>query len=454
MTEQHFPTENKTGDAGHPALLADRLQAYAARDVLPMHMPGHKRNLTRYPWLAELSMAEDITEIGGFDDVVETGRFPGVTSFLSVNGSTGAILSAVRTAVRPGDRLIMARNCHKAVYHAAEICGARPSYLLPDWDADWGIYSRVRPETVEAALTACTEKPAAVILTSPTYEGDVSDIRAIADTCHARGVPLIVDEAHGAHFSLPGFPESAVFLGADIVIQSLHKTLPSPTQTAIVHSCGDLLSAGELRRQLLLFQSSSPSFLLMAAAEKCVDWVRAQGDAEAEAWTARIKTVRGALKEIGNLRLRTSDDPSKLLIASALSGEVWMERLRSRHAIEAEMAVGSAVLFMTGMGDTDEGMERFVRALREEDAALPPLSAAPHSTAEAPALPEAELEPWRAVRLPGRLTPANEAAGLVSADYVWKVPPGVPFLVPGERITRDAVQKAVANGVKALYTLL
>ncbi len=118
------------------------------------------------------------------------------------------------------------------------------------------------------------------------------------------------------------------------------------------------------------------------------------------------------------------------------------------------MAVGSAVLFMTGMGDTDEGMERFVRALREEDAALPPLSAALHSTAEAPDLPEAVLEPWRAVRLPKRLTPVNEAAGLVSADYVWKVPPGIPFLVPGERITRDAVQKAVANGVKALYTLL
>ena len=121
-------------------LLLDRLKEYADRGVLPMHMPGHKRNTVSYPWLKELGGAYDVTEIEGFDDLVEVDCRPGVRSFLSVNGSTGGILAAVRTAVRPGDLLLMGRNCHRSVYHAAEICGARVRYLMPDWDEEFGIF--------------------------------------------------------------------------------------------------------------------------------------------------------------------------------------------------------------------------------------------------------------------------------------------------------------------------
>lgn len=440
-------------------LLIERLKDYAALDVLPMHMPGHKRNMERYPWLKELGGSCDITEIDGFDDLVETDYLPGVRSFLSVNGSTGGILAAVRTAVRPGKLLLMGRNCHKAVYHAAEICGARVRYLLPDWDAEWGIFSRVQPETVEAALKEAEEQertmPAAVVITSPTYEGDVSDVKAMAELCHARGVSLIVDEAHGAHFGLPGFPQSAVACGADIVIQSLHKTLPSPTQTSVIHCRSKLLSAEELKRQLLMFQTSSPSFLLMGAAEKAVAYVKEHGAREAMEWLRRNHKLKLVLEELPGLKLRKADDPSKLLIASGLPGAQWMDRLRKTYRIEAEMAENRAVLFMTAMGDTKEGMERLADALRTEaglqkEGLLPIYEPGCYPV---PDLPQKEMEACEAVRLPKVLCPLSEAEGRVSADYQWKYPPGIPFLVPGERIGAAAVEKAAALGRKALLTL-
>ncbi|MBO4290225.1 MAG: aminotransferase class I/II-fold pyridoxal phosphate-dependent enzyme [Lachnospiraceae bacterium] len=457
-------------------LLLDRLKEYADRGVLPMHMPGHKRNTVSYPWLKELGGAYDVTEIEGFDDLVEVDCRPGVRSFLSVNGSTGGILAAVRTAVRPGDLLLMGRNCHRSVYHAAEICGARVRYLMPDWDEEFGIFSRVQPGTVEEALKVTESErekklrafpelewafppeeelkkqdlPAAVVITSPTYEGDVSDIRSIAQICHSRGIPLIVDEAHGAHFGLPGFPDSAIDCGADIVVQSLHKTLPSPTQTAVVHCRSSLLSADELRRQLLMFQTSSPSFLLMAAAEKAIDYVKKRGEEEADAWIRRNVELWRSIERLPGLKLRMTDDGSKLLIASGIPGEQWMKRLREEYSIEAEMAVNDAVLFLTGMGDDYDSMEQLSFALMMEDRLLPPYEPVSHP---APALPEKVMEPWEASRLPKVICPIKKAAGWISADYGWKYPPGIPFLVPGERIGADAVEKAAGLGMRTLQVL-
>ena len=435
-------------------LLLDRLNDYAALDVLPMHMPGHKRNTERYSWLKELGGGLDITEIRDFDDVVEIRSIPQVRSFLCMNGSTGGILAAVRTAVGPGDLLLMARNCHKAVYHAAEICGARVEYLLPDWDAEWGIFSRVRPETVKTALESLTRTgsslPAAVVITSPTYEGDVSDITAIAKICRESGVPLIVDEAHGAHFGLPGFPESAISCGADAVIQSLHKTLPSPTQTAVVHCSGRLIDGDELRRQLLIFQTSSPSFLLMGAAEKAIAHVKEHGAEEAAAWLRRIDQVKKAVEALPALKLRQTDDPSKLLVGTGLSGGEWMDRLRRTYRIEAEMAEHQAVLFMTGMGDTEKGMERLIRSLREEAAQLPTYHPGSYP---APALPKKVIEACEAVRMKKLQCPLEQAEGKISADYQWKYPPGIPFLVPGERIDAVSLEKAAAGGIKTLNIL-
>lgn len=199
-----------------PSLLA-RLEAYASSGALPMHMPGHKRNLTAAPFLAPLGGGLDITEIDGFDNLHDAQdvlrremerRRPSGAPAAPSSWSTAAPAACWPPStpwLPAAGTAIVARNCHKAVYHALELCRLTPRYLLPDWCAEWGIYGSVSPESVAAAL-ADTPNARFVLLTSPTFEGALSDISAIAKLCHQDGVPLLVDEAHGAHLGLGGFP--------------------------------------------------------------------------------------------------------------------------------------------------------------------------------------------------------------------------------------------------------
>ena len=222
--------------------LIDDLEEYAQSDYYPFHMPGHKRKSLSFPNPYEI----DITEIDGFDNLhhatgmIKEAEVRGAElyhskrCFFLVNGSTCGLLAAISAATRRGDKVLVARNCHKAVYHALYMNELQAEYLYPSITKN-GIQGQITAEQVQESLY---ENPdaVAVILTSPTYEGIVSDVAKIAEVCHEHGIPLIVDEAHGAHFGFGGgFPENAVKLGADAVIMSLHKTLPSFTQTALLH---------------------------------------------------------------------------------------------------------------------------------------------------------------------------------------------------------------------------
>ncbi|MBR4933171.1 MAG: aminotransferase class V-fold PLP-dependent enzyme, partial [Clostridia bacterium] len=217
--------------------ILERLKKNSADGRLPMHMPGHKRN-PQFEHLTPLGGTLDITEIDGFDDLnspdgifLESERLAaslwGSSECLySVNGSSGAILAGVRAVVKDGGRLLMARGCHKSVYHAAELTGASAVYFEAELTS-YGFLSGISPDEVEKKLSEYPDTKL-VIITSPTYEGVISDVRSIADVCHRYNVPLMVDEAHGAHLGLHGiFPDGAVKCGADIVVQSIHKTLPS-----------------------------------------------------------------------------------------------------------------------------------------------------------------------------------------------------------------------------------
>ena len=241
----------------------------------------------------------DITEIDGFDNLHQTvgilkreqekaARLYGAEqTYFLVNGSTGGILSAIGAVTEKGGRLLMGRNCHKSVYHGAYLQELEVSYLYPEL-LEYGmtgttavagtgngtitgtIAGAVVPESVEEKLR---KEPdiGAVLITSPTYEGVVSDVRKIAAIAHRYGKPLVVDEAHGAHFSLSSyFPESAVHQNADLVIQSLHKTLPALTQTGVLHVSGERTDDNRVEEMLRIFQTSSPSYVLMAGIDRCV----------------------------------------------------------------------------------------------------------------------------------------------------------------------------------------
>lgn len=438
--------------------LPEQLAAYAAGDTYPLHMPGHKRR----PDAAAFAdpYAIDITEIDEFDnlhdahgvladEMARAARLWGSRrAFYLVNGSTGGLLAGITACVRRGDRVLVARNAHRAVYHALALNGLRPVYALPAMDESFGIAGSLSPDAVEQALAAHPDVRL-VIVTSPTYDGVLSDIPALAAAAHRHGARLLVDEAHGAHLGLAeGFPPSAVTGGADVVVQSVHKTLPSLTQTALLHVASDRVDADEVARQLAIFQTSSPSYPLMASIAACVARLEAERVPLFAAYRARLDRFDQRIRTLRHLRALCHGadspthhafagfDPGKLVIScrgTALTGGQLADRLRRDFRLEAEMASTDYVLAMTSVCDSDDGFDRLAEALLAIDQTL--TTAAAKATRPPLLIPPAVCPIGEALDAPGQLTPLADSAGGVSREYVWAYPPGIPLLTPGERIT-------------------
>ena len=415
------------------------LYALSADGVYPFHMPGHKRN----PAFAfcEHPVSLDTTEVTGADDLhdphgmlAETmalaARLTGSRqSYLLINGSTAGLLAGITAATHRGDTVLVARNCHRSVAHALALAGVNPIWLSPTWNAALGTYEQLSPETVRQALLAHPEATLTV-MTSPTYEGVVSEIGAIAETVHAAGGTLLVDEAHGAHFGYsPLFPKSAVTLGADIVVQSLHKTLPSPTQTALLHVCSDRVDSDRVQRQLSIFQTSSPSYLLMAGIDTCLRLLEAHGTELFAAYEQRLTLFR---RTAAPWLLPANGDPGKLILPCE-NGAQLARDLREQFGLETEMHGAHHVLAMTSVADTDEGFERLATAL----AALRPTPSA--DSIACPPLPTVAVSPATAYNSESERVPLAEAAGRVAAEELYCYPPGIPLTVAGERLTDELV---------------
>lgn len=288
--------------------LYKKLESYGRSDFYPFHMPGHKRNPLAVD--GDFPVERDITEINGFDNLhhaedllkraqEDVARLYGVPeSFYSINGSSGAILAAVSAAVDKGGQILVARNCHKAVYHAIYLRELSATYIYPHEDPKLGINGGISPGRVEMYLAENPEIQA-VLITSPTYDGIVSDVARIAEIAHHYGVPLIVDEAHGAHFRFSDyFPVSAAQLGADVVINSVHKTLPCLTQTGVIHLCSDRVSREKLKRFLGIYQSSSPSYILMSSIDACMDKLEREGDEMFRVFTENLEKHAGVFPSV------------------------------------------------------------------------------------------------------------------------------------------------------------
>ncbi|WP_319466753.1 aminotransferase class I/II-fold pyridoxal phosphate-dependent enzyme [uncultured Trichococcus sp.] len=454
-----------------PSLL-DILQAHAASNSIPMHMPGHKRNTRLLGTVLPYSI--DITEIDGFDNLhgasgilneymEEIADFYGTErSFYLVNGSTCGILAGIRAATKRGGKIAVARNCHKSVYHAVELFGLEAVYLMPDMDETFGIHGGISTASIADTLQTHPDTQL-VVLTSPTYEGVVSDIEAIADICHAQGIPLLVDEAHGSHFNYSEhFPISATALGADIVIQSLHKTLPALTMTSLAHLNGGLIKPEEMARQLAVFESSSPSYVLMASIDRCFRLLRDEGEQLFENYNQRLAGFSGKMVQLQHLKVlcQGNDDPAvhptffafdkgKILISAqgtGLTGQKLMEMLRSEHHIEMEMAYGDHALAMTSVCDTEATMAALADALLAIDSTLGSKAGERISNDGTIIfkLPEKQYEIWKALESEKSVCPLEQASGLTVAEYVWAYPPGIPLLVPGERISAGFIRQVHA----------
>lgn len=441
------------------------LEQYGKTDMYPFHMPGHKRERLTFPDVYGI----DITEIDGFDNLHHAqgilkeaqqraaALYGSEQCYYLINGSTCGILAAICAAAPKGSSVLVARNSHKAVYHALYLRELRAEYLYPA-AASCGILGQITPEDVEEAFARCPSA-AAVILTSPTYEGVVSDIAGIAMVAHRHGKPLIVDSAHGAHLGLGGgFPEHAVRLGADAVIMSLHKTLPSFTQTALLHLCSDRIKKAEIEKFLGMFETSSPSYVLMAGMDACVRMVKEEGKQRFAQYRKRLDRFYESCRELQRLHVLTAEDlsekeafawdDSKLVIfagTTGLTGEELQERLRETYHLEMEMASGDYVLGMTSLMDRDEGFLRLAAALSEIDRAGSPGNVIKTATVSFVERmyqkKERRMEIYEALECASVETPPNEAAGKISAGYLSLYPPGIPMIVPGEVITEEFLGK-------------
>ena len=295
--------------------LFKRLEENGESNYYPYHMPGHKRHACGE--LPETLARLDITEIDGFDNLHQPeGLLDGLQkraariygaeeSFYLVNGSTAGILSAVSCALPVGGHILMCRNCHKSAYHAAYLRNLTISYLYPQVCEEYDIFDAVTAEQVQDALDREPDI-GAVLVVSPTYEGRIADIRRIADIVHRREIPLIVDEAHGAHLGLADMLPA----GADLVIHSVHKTLPALTQAALLHVNGSLIDRSRLRRFLHIYQTSSPSYILMASIDNALSYVEAEGAQAFEKFRKRFALM---LKRLSACRVLRQIYKSRIL---------------------------------------------------------------------------------------------------------------------------------------------
>lgn len=432
---------------------------YRGDGCYPMHMPGHKRNTALFSMEDPVSF--DITEIEGFDNLQHpegllldlnerlSALYQSRSSFALVNGSTGGILAALGLAVPRGEEVILARNCHKAAYNACLIGGLRPVYVYPEWRPEEGIQGQTAPEEVERQLQQ-HPRAKAVFLVSPTYEGAVSEIRQIAKAVHRRGIPLIVDEAHGAHLAFhSGFPESALAGGADVVIQSLHKTLPSLTQTAVLHLGQTAEMYGITREKMQsainLYQTTSPSYVLLASEERCAEILKEQGKMLYEQFMERLrgfyKEAEETLEHCRILPWTDWRDPSKIVVSvrgTDWSGPDLTEFLRTRHRIEMEMESAGYSLGMMTAADTEEGMRRLLQGLQDADRRMMRTDGAGRNFR----LPRTEqvLIPSDAMASEGLYRRLEDCAGCIAQEYIYLYPPGIPLVVPGERITEELLR--------------
>ncbi len=462
------------------------LIAYHSEGSYPWHMPGHKGRLnTIFPEVVSNPFYIDETEVGDLDDfhcpdgIIKDAFEQAATiygshkSYYLINGSTGGILAAISSVCKPGDSLIVARNCHKSVYHAIRLLGLRPIYIMPEWIDKWEMFGSISVDAVKKAVGSHPSAKA-VVLVSPTYEGVVSDVERIAKYLHKEGIPLIVDEAHGAHFeymsnvneaistiNYKNMPDPAIRLGADLVIESLHKTLPAMTQCAILHENSQLVDSERLEEYLSIYQSTSPSYVFLASMEACIEKMDHERDGRFIIYKELLREYRKRFGELKHIHLMEKEDfgrnnayaydPGKLVFSvkncairqndrSVSVTGIWLaEILHREYGQMMEMAGGSYIIAMTSVADTKEAFEALYLALQTIDEQL--VGTEESDIALYKMLPEYRIGIAEALEADKQTVGFMDAAGRISADYIYIYPPGIPIIAPGEVITGEILKE-------------
>ena len=446
------------------APLFDGLLRYNEKQVVPFHMPGHKqgKGIMRADQLKENIFKMDLTEFLDTDNLhdakgiileaekMAAAAFGAKKSFFLVNGTTGGIQAMMMSVLHPGDKVLVERSAHRSVFGGLILTGAIPAYIEPAVDYEDGIPAGVTQQSVGRALSNNTDA-LAVLITYPNYYGFCTDIKAIADIVHRYGKILLVDEAHGAHFTFnKNLPVTALEAGADMVVQSVHKTLPSFTQSSILHVGSDRIDTGSVEAALRLIETSSPSYLLMAS----LDLAREEMEDHPEILDKAVDLsymARDRLAGAGNIRVIGRDiigkcgiadiDPTKLVVnvrGLNMTGRKVEEVLRDRYNIQVELSDMYNILAMITTGDSEGDIIKLTDAILQlkkdkEDQAI--------SLSFDYKAPEMVFSPREAYFMKKSRVLLKDSTGRTAGDFIIPYPPGIPYVVPGELITEDTCQK-------------
>lgn len=442
------------------------LLSHAEKDPVSFHMPGHKGAAiyreNGYGDFLDHFVDCDITEIPGADNLYQAEDIIAETmaayrklygareSYLLINGSSAGLVASILTCVPRGGKLIMARNCHKSIFNGLQMAGAEPVYLHPEMIDDYGISGEISLASVEEAIAEHPDA-SAVILPSPNYYGICSDIEAIAKAVHKADMVLIVDQAHGAHLHFFGAYLGEIFksaddLGADIVIQSTHKTLASFTQSAIVNLCTDRVDKYLFEDKLQLIESTSPSYLLMASLDLNADLLERQGAGLIRAWDANLKWFYEQAVSVKGLRVMVHPmlDDTKINLdmhACGIDG-LELEKLLNEKNIFPELVTGNIVMCMTGIGNTRRDYERLLDALMEIAAERELCGTSYDKRTAQQGTQAVTMKRLKQTAIPTakERVAMEEAAGRVCAASIIPYPPGIPIICPGEIIDEEVLQ--------------
>ena len=470
--------------------IADFLNKNAAAGDVSFHMPGHKGRSALYEEagygeLLRNAAAWDITEIPGADSLFcprgalrnvmdNYAELYGVRhTELLVNGSSAGLIAAVISSVPVGGKLILGRNSHHAVFSALRLGGINPVYIRPETDPQFNLAAEISPYELEEACEANPDA-SAVLITSPNYCGMLSDIAQLAEVAHDHGMLLIVDQAHGAHLRffdlyaeqareggsyIPHPRHSAEALGADIVVNSTHKTLLSFTGSGVLNICGDSVDIGAVSEALRMVQTTSPSYLLMASLDINEKIMRRKWRDITGSWIEDLTGLYKGMSRIDGLTVVTGSgmrgsgaqdeevfalyrytegpDPTKINISMSelgLSGERLDRELRYR-GIVSEMAHGEYVLLMTGAGNTRSDYEKLLGALRDIASSY---GVGVHVDRTPRSFSDMHLD-YADVPVDGIYVPLYEAVGRVLYDPIITYPPGTPIACPGEILSMEVI---------------
>jgi len=439
--------------------LISALDQIISKNRAIMHIPGHKGGKGFSESFRNKLLSYDVTELPGLDNLhrpsgvidksmnVCAKAFGALKSFFLLNGSTSGIHAMLLSSFKKGDRLLVSRNCHCSVINGLILFGIQPVFVMPGYNDNWQL---VVPTNIEDWKKALQENPdvKGAIVTSPDYYGVCAPVEELAGLMHESGNLLLVDEAHGAHFAFsPKLPPTALSQGADISVQSFHKTLPALTQAAVLHVGGKCIDCGKVQRAVSMLTTTSPSYMIMASIEYACGLAEAQGGKLYGELLRKLEPMKQELAGMEKLRLVPDTlsgylrDPARIVINTAnsdITGFDLMHILRHEYGIYAEMADEFNVVLITAFIDSEAEIEILQRSLAQIDRKA---GKGKQRVYNEKLLHQGKCivpEPCSYLEEPVKVT-LKQAEGCRSAGMVTPYPPGIPVLCPGEIILKEHI---------------